>query len=652
MTEIDLGIDGLSDYKEIGAGGFATVYSALETDVGRRVAVKVLTSIDEAGRRRFNRERLTMGQLTDHPNIVTLFRSGYTSPDNKPFLVMELLAGGSLQDRLETDGAVPWWEAIELILPVAQALGDSHSSGILHKDVKPANVLLSRTGVVKLSDFGIAAIRDATSISQMAFSLLYTAPETFAATQLADGEIVDIRDERSDLYSLAATLYALLTGGPPFRASSHAGLMREILTVAPAPVGHADLDRFFATALAKDPEQRFPTASHFSAKLRAFRPQGPMPPDSATEPAPQQTSPPVPRSDQVEDGSATRKPAPPQPHTDGAPGRWVAVGVASAIIAAAVGSWFLVGGAGDGPGDATTTLSDSASGTALVETDDSAAPPEPREPIVRASQDGSVEDVAVLPDGRIVSAGSSGIIHVWSPADPDRTLATYRGHDERIGGLAALPDGRIVSTALIGGAVHVWDPDDVDAAPVLYSGHDSSVPSVAVLTDGRVATSGSDDSVHLWNPDDPTDNTIIQLPNRFSLFALIAPLAETADGRIAIGSTNGTVHLLDPGLPSTITTVDTGHTGIVTSLSHFETDGWRRPTPTAPSTFGIPAIRRERWSCTAATTSRSMPCCRSRTAGSLRQRPTTPCSSGILQIPMSPCPPMTPTGRPCPTSSS
>lgn len=116
MVEIvDLGIDGLSDCKEIGSGGFANVYSALEADIGRRVAVKVLTTIDEGGRRRFNREHLTMGQTTAHPHIVTLFRTGYSSPDDKPYLAMEYLSGGSLQDRLDAHGAMDWEEAVELI---------------------------------------------------------------------------------------------------------------------------------------------------------------------------------------------------------------------------------------------------------------------------------------------------------------------------------------------------------------------------------------------------------------------------------------------------------------------------------------------------------------------------------------------------------
>lgn len=161
--------------------------------------------------------------------------------------------------------------AIRLILPVAEALGFSHSSGIIHRDVKPANILISRTGVIKLTDFGIAAIRESTATSHIAFSLLYTAPETFDERRDPNNdEPIDPRAERSDLYSLAATLYVLGTGRPPFQSTSSAGLMAQILTQPTPPTGHAHLDRFFATAMAKDPTQRHPTAGKFIEELLAI----------------------------------------------------------------------------------------------------------------------------------------------------------------------------------------------------------------------------------------------------------------------------------------------------------------------------------------------------------------------------------------------
>lgn len=266
---IDLGIPGLVECKRVGSGGFATVYSALEVDAGRRVAVKVLHALDDAGRRSFERERLTMGQTTAHDSIVTMYRSGYTTA-NVPFLVMENMTGGSLQDRLRTEGPLSLAEAVEVVVSAAEGLGFAHGAGIVHKDIKPANILISPTGVAKLSDFGIASIRHATGVSQFGYTLAYTAPETFQAQRHADGRTNDPRDERSDLYSLAATLHALVVGHPPHVAGSDAELLHRILTEAHSPTGHPALDDFLNRALANNPDQRPRTATAFITAARAL----------------------------------------------------------------------------------------------------------------------------------------------------------------------------------------------------------------------------------------------------------------------------------------------------------------------------------------------------------------------------------------------
>ncbi len=266
MAEIDLGIPGLADVEEIGSGGFATVFGATQVDVGRRVAVKVLSAVDVKGRRRFDRERRTMAQTTGHGSIVTLLESGYTDPGQRPYLVMEHMAGGSLQDRLDTQGPLDVHEAIEAISAVGAGLGFAHAGGIVHKDIKPANILMGPSGA-KLSDFGIASVRDSSGTSHVAYSLAYTAPETFNASRGPDGKVLDPRNEQSDLYSLAATLYALVTGEPPFTAESQATLVHQIMTEAPAPTGHGGLDRFFATALSKDPNDRYPSTFDFVEAL-------------------------------------------------------------------------------------------------------------------------------------------------------------------------------------------------------------------------------------------------------------------------------------------------------------------------------------------------------------------------------------------------
>jgi len=266
VAEIDLGIDELSDFQVIGRGGFSTIYSAQDSGFNRRVAVKLLHSLDDSGRRRFDRERGIMGQLSSHPNVIMPFRAGYART-GAPYLVMELVTGGSLQDLIDTRGGLPWREAVELVLPVTAALGHAHEQGILHRDVKPANVVLAGR-IPKLTDFGIAAIRESTT-TQVAYTLAHCPPEAFAS-----GE--DTRDDRSDLYSMASTLYNLITGRPPYYIdgtdSPQAYMFRimghEIPPVPPEVIPPA-LWAFLQRALAKDPNDRPQDARQFEDELRA-----------------------------------------------------------------------------------------------------------------------------------------------------------------------------------------------------------------------------------------------------------------------------------------------------------------------------------------------------------------------------------------------
>ena len=268
VENIDLGISELSDFRVVGSGGFSTVYAAWDEGFNRRVAVKVLHSLDADGRRRFDRERGIMGQLSSHPNVITPFRAGYT-PNGAPYLVMELVGDGSLQDLLESRGRIPWAEAVDLVVPVTAALGYAHDHGVLHRDVKPANVLIAQ-GVPKLTDFGIAAIRESTA-SQVAYTLAHCPPEAFASGQ-------DDRDERSDLYAMASSLYALIVGQPPFditEPDSQQAYMFRIIgrEVSPPPAGlmPPSLADVLLATLAKDPGQRPQSATEFIQRLTEVR---------------------------------------------------------------------------------------------------------------------------------------------------------------------------------------------------------------------------------------------------------------------------------------------------------------------------------------------------------------------------------------------
>ncbi len=258
-------VEGLSELRRIGSGGFSTVYSAVEDAFRRPVAVKILSGLDDDARRRFQRELALMGQLHGHPNVVTPHRHGYTA-DGAGFVVMELAARGSLQDIVADRGPLPWSEAVGLILPIADALGHAHERGIVHLDVKPANILLTESGVPKLTDFGISSIKEATATVQQAFTLAHAPPETF-------GGGADQRDSRSDLYALASTLFALVAGRSPFEVSGpdsvYAHMQRVLTQPAPSLGMGPAVDAFMATALAKDPAHRPQTAADLSAALRS-----------------------------------------------------------------------------------------------------------------------------------------------------------------------------------------------------------------------------------------------------------------------------------------------------------------------------------------------------------------------------------------------
>ena len=267
MSDANAGVPGVTGAVEIGRGGFGVVYKAAELDLGRDVAVKVLTGqLDERSQLRFERERKAMGALSGHPNIVTIFRSG-TTDERALYLVMEYLPGGSLAERIEQQGSLPVEDVLRIGVELAGALETAHRAGVLHRDIKPGNVMMDSLGRAKLGDFGIARLDGApeTKSAVVTASVAHAPPEVIAGTK---------PDERSDVYSLGSTLFELISGAPAFSRPTDESMIPMFARIAGDPppdlrqqgvpeVVAATLER----SLAKQAEQRFTSAADFGRAL-------------------------------------------------------------------------------------------------------------------------------------------------------------------------------------------------------------------------------------------------------------------------------------------------------------------------------------------------------------------------------------------------
>ncbi|GBD35621.1 Serine/threonine-protein kinase StkP [bacterium HR36] len=214
--------------KELGSGAMGTVFLARHTQTGEKVAIKVmlagLTSNPKA-QARFEREADVLKQLR-HPNIVRLVASGRYR--NKPFYAMEFIEGESLDKVLERRGRLSWQEAIEIGTQVCAALQHVHDAGILHRDLKPSNVMITREGIAKLTDFGIAKDLDRTALTSANYTVgtaAYMSPEQCRG----DADI----DHQTDLYSLGVMLFELITGRRPFEADSPVQMLMKHLKAKP-----------------------------------------------------------------------------------------------------------------------------------------------------------------------------------------------------------------------------------------------------------------------------------------------------------------------------------------------------------------------------------------------------------------------------------
>jgi eukaryotic-like serine/threonine-protein kinase len=252
----------------IGRGGMGDIYRATDSVLGREVAIKILAerySQNESVRQRFKREALAAARLSGEPNIVTIFDVG--EHHERPYIVMEYLSGGSLDEVLRKGGAQQPQQVFTWLEQAGRALDAAHERGVVHRDVKPGNLMLDREGNVYVADFGIASAAGMDSLT-MTGTVLGTAG--YLSPEQAQGERATAA---SDRYALAVVAFELLTGSRPFAADSPTAEASAHVH-APVPSVSArtglprELDVVFERALAKDPARRFETCEGFVAALR------------------------------------------------------------------------------------------------------------------------------------------------------------------------------------------------------------------------------------------------------------------------------------------------------------------------------------------------------------------------------------------------
>jgi serine/threonine protein kinase len=252
-------------FETLGVGATSRVLRGFDPMIGRPVAVKLFPAELAKGeaRDRFLREARVVGQLS-HPNVITLHDMGIEETTQTPYLVMELIDGTPL-DRLLEKGTLPLPRACAWVAHAAEALEAAHNRGVIHGDVKPANILITADGKVKLTDFGMARVakRDAGDTPLLG-TPAYWCPEQIMGRP---------QDARSDIFSLGVVLYEMVTGTQPFAADSLQGVCNRVLSSTVSPASHlqpsipVSFDEIIASCLAKNPDTRMASGNLMAQML-------------------------------------------------------------------------------------------------------------------------------------------------------------------------------------------------------------------------------------------------------------------------------------------------------------------------------------------------------------------------------------------------
>ena len=537
--------------EEIGRGGFATVYKALDPGLQRQVALKILhphLAGDRPFVERFLREARAAANL-NHPHIVTIYEVG--EEEGNYYIAMQYLPGPSLADIIADEAPVGVERAAELLAPVAQALDYAHGRGFIHRDVKPSNIILDEQGRPVLTDFGLVRAEEDASTATLSMTGMTLGTPQYMAPEQADPDYEGELDGRCDIYALGVVAYELLTGRPPFRGKTPLKvLMAQVSKPPPRPqevnpnlpeaVGGVLLK-----ALAKTPEERYQSGSAFVQALRqAVRKEA-----IAERPIPTETR--------------VRAPHVPPQQWWGIP-RFAVYAAAFLVILVLV-IWLAIGRGSDGRGSIPTPTNTSTATDTPTATPTVTSTPTPTDTSTATPTATSTPTPTIIPTtppwipvlaGTPVPQPSAAI----SPANADRVIQLARWGKGSISDVVFSPDGELLAVASSVG-IYLYHADTL--AEERFIATDSWVSSVAFSPDGELLASGSDDStVRLWRVAD--GELVCTLEGHTGW---VYSVAFSPDGELlASGSEDGTVRLWRVADGELVRTLE-GHTGGGLSVS-------------------------------------------------------------------------------------
>ncbi len=565
----------------VGRGAFGVVLKAFDEVLHRVVAIKVmapqLAAVGSA-RKRFTREARAAAAVS-HDHVVPIY--AIEEANNPPYLVMQFVAGRSLQERIDRTGPLELKEILRIGMQAAQGLAAAHAQGLVHRDVKPANILLEN-GVerVKITDFGLARAADDASVT--ASGVIAGTPQYMAPEQ-ARGEAID---HRADLFSLGSVLYAMCTGRPPFRASTTMGVIRQVSEEAARPVREINPDVPDALVAVierlheKDPARRYQSAAEVAEVLGRLLAQAQQP------------------------GGLPRTAAPRRRRRIPGP-VWKVLAALAAGLLVGGAVWLMLHLAFALRDRAVREMMDAGAARERGLVRPPAPPPIPAGPVRElVGHTGWVISVALSPDGRQALSGShDGTMRLWdvesghekrrfkdfggwveavafSPdgrqalsscadltlrlweVDTGRELQCFRGHTRGARAVAFSPDGRRALSGGKDGTVRLWDLTTGQEVR-RFEGHGNQVESVAFVPGGRQVLSGGwDQKLRLWDAE--TGRQVRQFEGHTSG---VESVAVSGDGRLVLsGGGDATVRLWDLESGQEVRRFE-GHTGAVNAVA-------------------------------------------------------------------------------------